>query len=121
MSTMTLLQRNGSAKGMQSSGMQSDVWLQQSVQQFFKDVNWEGRVLPPPPPPVQDIEDDSAPVAAASGHNPLELTMSVSEYFDAIPWDGVPVIAAPVPMDEPEDVPSVAEKEVTLDDFFSSF
>jgi hypothetical protein len=119
MSTMTLLQRNGSAKGMQSSGMQPDIWLQQSVQQFFQSVNWEGRVLTPPPAPVQELEADSAPVPAATNH--LDLTMSVSDYFNAIPWDGVPVIAAPVLSDEPEDVPSVAEKEVTLDDFFSSF
>ncbi len=117
MSTMTLLQRNGSAKGMQSPGTQSDDWLQRSVQQFFQTVNWEGRVLSPPP--AQELADDVAPMSFTP--NPLDLTMSVTDYFNAIPWDGVPVIAALIPSDEPEDMSSVADQEVTLDDFFGSF
>ncbi|MGB3517992.1 MAG: hypothetical protein WBA43_16165 [Elainellaceae cyanobacterium] len=114
---MTLVQRNGAAKGMQASS-----WLQQSVQQFFQDVNWDGRVLAPPP-----IEDDIGdmtslfPADAPTVSSSFSFTMTVSNYFAAIPWDGVPMIAAPILTDTPTEAAAPEEKSVTLDDFFSSF
>lgn len=110
MSAMTLVQTNGSAKGMQSAS-----WLKQSVQQFFQAVNWDGRALAPPP------TDDTTLTPAAPVSTALSLTMKVSDYFDAIPWDGIPVIAAPIFLDSPEESAPTPQDNVTLDDFFSSF
>lgn len=113
---MTLVQRNGAAKGMEASS-----WLQQSVQQFFQDVNWDGRVLAPPP--VEDDLEITAlfPADAPPVSSSLSFTMTVSNYFAAIPWDGVPMIGAPIVTDTPTDAAAPEEKSVTLDDLFSSF
>jgi hypothetical protein len=108
MSTMTLIQRNGSAEGV-------NPWLKTTVQQFFQGMNWENRSQPPSAPSLPPSA--SPPMPADSG--PPDLALKVNQFFDAIAWDGTPAIAAPPPVEEAAAPP--AEKTVTLDDFFGSF
>ncbi len=114
MSTMTLAQTNGSAKGMQPL-------LQLTVQEFFQAVNWENK--PPEPEPIlQDFDDANlgdSPITGASTE--LSMAMSVHAFFDAVPWDGVPIVAAPVPVEEPVAEAPPTEKDMTLEDFFGGF
>lgn len=111
MSTMTLIQRNGSAEGV-------NPWLKTTVQQFFQGINWENRPQSQSTAPAPSAK--AAPTVAPVAPVAPDMTASVSQFFGAIAWDGTPAIAAPIPVEEPAAPPS-AEKNVTLDDFFGSF
>ncbi len=112
MSPLTLAHNNGSA-----AIAPSPAWLQESVREFFTNINWENRVIvQPTPAPTLELLDDlgTAPVGIQ-----LHLAMRVNEYFGAIPWDGLPIVAAPPPVEE-----VVVEQEntgFTLDDFSDLF
>lgn len=114
MSTMTLIQRNGSAEGV-------NPWLKTTVQQFFQELNWENRPQSQPSAsPSAKTSPTAAPVAPVMPAAP-DLTASVNQFFGAIAWDGTPTVAAPLPAEEPSAPSPPAEKNVTLDDFFGSF
>lgn len=117
MSTMTLIQRNGSAEGV-------NPWLKTTVQQFFQDINWENRTRPQSSPPSHPQPQSSSPVAPPSIATPasLDLTLSVNQFFDAIAWEGIPTIgASPSKEASPPSSSAKPEPNETLDDFFGSF
>lgn len=82
-------------------------WLQQSVQEFFSNCNWQGQ-----PQAFQEAQQD--------GH-PLPLTVPVAEFFRALPWEGKPAVgsmpkpSASVPAKKPEPA------ETTLADLVDLF
>lgn len=55
-------------------------WLQQSVQEFFSNCNWQGQPLA-----FQDAQQDG---------QPLPLTVPVAEFFRALPWEGKPAVGS---------------------------
>lgn len=117
MSTMTLIQRNGSAEGV-------NPWLKTTVQEFFQGVNWENRVQPPSSPLPKPQPQPSSPAAAPLAATPasLDLTLSVTQFFEAIAWEGIPRIGASPSKDASPPSPSAQpETSETLDDFFGSF
>ncbi len=114
MSPLTLAHNNGSA-----AIAPSPAWLQQSVREFFTNINWENRVIvqPASAPTLESLDDlGVAPVGIQ-----LNLAMRVNEYFAAIPWDGIPMIAAPPPVAAEAVAVEQESTGFTLDDFSDLF
>jgi hypothetical protein len=107
--TTTLAHTNGSAQGMKS-------WLKLSVQDFFREVNWDNRPL------KLEVKAPVEPLASAATSLPssLSLTMKVQEFFQAISWDGVQAIAAPLLTENVQET-RTQDPDVTIDNFFDSF
>jgi len=67
---------------------QDNAWINLTVREFFKTVNWEDK-----PPEVyeltQDLTQDLSRTAAQGSYQPLSLTLTVRQFFDAFPWDGL--------------------------------
>jgi hypothetical protein len=67
--------------------METTIWLQQTVQQFFSSFNWEDQL-----PEVQELR-----AASQADHaEPLSLKLTVSQFFGAINWEGNHAIATPI-------------------------
>ncbi|NJK60883.1 MAG: hypothetical protein HC918_12430 [Oscillatoriales cyanobacterium SM2_1_8] len=76
-------------------------WPQLSVQQFWGQVNWDGR-----------------PSAPSGGSTGLSLALTVAQYFAQLPWEGrvsIGAIAKAPLHDEPS--PEPPEDLATLEDF----
>lgn len=111
MSSAVLMHTNGST-GSASSGSASSshTWMQQSVQQFFKAVNWDDH-----PPELQALKQSVTPDQDPS----FWLTMTVQQFFSAMNWEDSEIAALP---DRAETAnPPARTDAFTLDDFSDLF
>lgn len=140
MSQTALLSRNGSAPKQQE-------YLQNTVQAFFEDFNWEGVEASKPQATSPVIPDSAEDLFADFGADldtglepnqvqplseelvePVDVKtskVSVEAFFQAFPWEGHPTIAAPVTPDVSVDIlpnlESEEENDLTLDAFSDLF
>jgi hypothetical protein len=101
---------NGASNGSNGAVASGSPWLQQTVEQFFRVINWEDH-----PPEVQHLRQQTA---AQSTSEPVSLLLTVSQYFGAIAWDGNSVAQPPKPIE-----PDRAKEPdgFTLNDFSDLF
>lgn len=104
MTNMVLPRKNG------STPHHPNVWMRQTVQQFFGGFNWENN-----PPEIQKLVQ-----TAFNTDRPLSLTLKVSQFFAAINWEGSSIAALPQ-SDEPTSPPTSPADAFTLDDFSDLF
>ena len=109
-------------------------WLQQSVQTFFLECNWQGMPLAiapvllssskpvlsepvlPPASPTSDQPLSPAPLSVAAESQPFPWKATVADFLQAIPWEGgvatnmLPVrpVPASAPANKSVPVPEVA-------------
>jgi len=81
-------------------------WLQQSVREFWQDVNWENQAIAP---------------KGQAKFQPLSLTLSVKNYFSLIPWENQAIAATPISTPEPAEPPKSETLEDLLSDVFEFF
>lgn len=85
-------------------------WLEQTVREFFTQVNWSDHT-----PEIQAIQ-----LTTLEGSAPeISLQLTVSQFFNAIPWDGK-AVAAPLAVDIVISPPS-GSMEFSVDDFADFF
>lgn len=116
MSQIALLSRNGSAPKRQT-------YLQQTVQDFFGEMSWEGVQAPAPAKPSRTLDSPAQLDQLASPKPGLE---TVGAFFDRFPWDGQPMIGGPVEdpgisLDTAVDGGSDELDDMTLDAFSDLF
>lgn len=104
----SLFHFNGSNGAVASVGKP---WLRQTVEQFFRVINWEDH-----PPEVQHLRQQTA--AHQNASPPVSLLLTVSQCFGAINWEGnsvaqPPKSTEPIHAQEPDDF--------TLNDFSDLF
>ena len=88
----------------------SSPWLEQTVREFFTQVNWSDHT-----PEIQAIQ-----LTTLEGSSPeISLQLTVSQFFNAIPWDGK-AVAAPLAVDLVISPPS-GSMEFSVDDFADFF
>jgi hypothetical protein len=98
--------------------VESSLWLQHTVRQFFGGINWEDQ-----PPEIQELRT----AFQSDSTEPLSLKLSVKNFFGAINWEGLDAIA-PHPDPEPTFIEDLSEINLndnddgfTLDDFSGLF
>jgi hypothetical protein len=110
MTSMVLPHTNGSTSGSTASHADSidNVWLRQTVRQFFGNFNWNDN-----PPEVEELRQTTS-----NGQQPLSMTLTVKQFFSAIDWDGNAIAAIP-PTEQP---PTLNPADAfTLEDFSDLF
>ncbi len=85
----------------------SNSWLQSSVQEFFSTLNWEDSSLD-----TQQMNQ----VTSQDSDAPLSLDLSVSNFFTAVNWEGAAIAAAVSAQPQP-----TSPESFTLDDFSALF
>jgi len=110
MSTLTLPQRNGS-----QAHAPREVWLRLSVQDFFRQVNWDNTSAE-----IQAIQQTAAVARTVGSMAPLGLTLTVSQFMAAVNWEDTAIAAAV--STSPSTLPTPpAVNDLTLEDFSSLF
>lgn len=98
---------NGSNGAVASAG---SAWLQQTVEQFFRVINWEDH-----PPEVQHLRQQTG---MQNPSEPISLLLTVNQYFGAINWEGNSVAQPPKAADPAS---SPQSDDFTLNDFSDLF
>lgn len=107
MTSMVLPHTNGSTSGSTSSHT-DNVWLRQTVRQFFSNFNWHDN-----PPEVEELRQTTS-----NGQHSLSMTLTVKQFLSAIDWDGNAIATLP-PTEQP---PTLNPADAfTLEDFSDLF
>ncbi|VXD18934.1 conserved hypothetical protein [Planktothrix serta PCC 8927] len=82
-------------------------WLNESVQDFFSNLNWLGT-------PSRVQSGDPAP-------SKMNLTLSVADFFQRIDWEGVPQVGVMPVISDSSASDDSNELDVTIDDLMGLF